>query len=341
MGDVNVTLRQALYALVAFAALVAVGTLGFAVILGESLFDALYRTVITVYTAGLVSAPESTSGKVMTLVLVIWGVGIFLYVFGLVIELTVRGTVTGAWQRRRLRRRVEDLRDHYIICGYGRVGRRVAAEFRESGVRYVVVDDSSEALRAASERGDLHVEGSGTEDEDLAAAGLERAQGLVASIDSDADNLYVTLSARAARPDLLIVARASDEDAAKKLRLAGANRVVQPYSSAGREMATLVLKPQVAAYIDVVATAGGPAFRLEEIEVTARCGQVGRTIGELRVREQTGALIVAQRKRDGRFDVTPTAAATFDEGDILIAVGTDSELRALEELFEPVRAVAG
>ena len=136
---------------------------------------------------------------------------------------------------------MERMADHYIICGYGRVGRRVAAEFRESEIDYVVLDFSPEAIEAAREAGDLYVEGTGTEDEDLREAGLERARGLVASSDSDSDNLYITLSARNARPNLLIVARASDEDAAKKLRLAGADRVVQPYSSAGKEMAKLVL----------------------------------------------------------------------------------------------------
>ena len=132
---------------------------------------------------------------------------------------------------------MERLKEHYIICGYGRVGRRVAAEFREAGIEYAVLDFSPDAIEAAREARDLFIEGTGTEDEDLRAAGLERARGLVASSDSDADNLYITLSARAARPNLLIVARASDEDAAKKLRLAGADRVVQPYSTAGKEMA--------------------------------------------------------------------------------------------------------
>lgn len=333
-------LRHAAYAAAAFAALVAVGTVGFMAILGESALDALYRTVITVYTAGLVAAPESAGAKIFTLVLVVWGVAVFLYVFGLVIELTVSGTVTGAWQERRMRRRVEGLSEHYIICGFGRVGRRVATEFREWGVPYVVLDFTPDALEAARERGDLFIEGSGTEDEDLHAAGLERARGLVASSDSDAGNLYITLSARAARPDLLIVARASDEDAAKKLRLAGADRVVQPYSTAGKEMANLVLKPQVAAFLDIVSTAGGPEFRFEEIEVTKACGQSGKSIRDLRVREQTGAMIVALRKRDGTFEMTPAPDAVFEEGDVLIGVGTPDELRALEDLFAPREAVA-
>jgi voltage-gated potassium channel len=186
----------------------------------------------------------------------------------------------------------------------------------------------------------LFVDGTGTEDEDLQAAGLERATGLVASSDSDADNLYITLSARDARPDLLIVARASDEDAAKKLRLAGADRVVQPYSTAGKEMAKLVLRPQVAAFLDIVSTSGGPELLFEEIEVKDSCPEAGKTIRELRIRQQTGAMIVALRKGDGTFDTTPEADASLDVGDVMIAAGTPEELSRLEELFAPTQTVA-
>ena len=163
---------------------------------------------------------------------------------------------------------------------------------------------------------------------------------MVASSDSDADNLYITLSARAARPNLLIVARASDEDAAKKLRLAGADRVVQPYSTAGKEMAKLVLRPQVAAFLDMVSTSGGPDLQFEEIEVTETCEHAGESIRDLRVREATGAMIVALRKRDGTFDTTPTPEALLEVGDVMIAAGTPDELRRLEELFAPREAVA-
>jgi voltage-gated potassium channel len=225
------------------------------------------------------------------------------------------------------------LRDHYIICGFGRVGRRVAEEFRHEGAQFVVLDFSPAAKAAAEEEDVLFIEGNGTDDEDLQSAGLERARGLVAASDSDADNLYITLSARTANPDLLIVARASSEDASKKLRLAGADRIVQPYQAAGRVMAGLMLRPQVSAFVDVVTSAAGTDLRFEEIEVTAACGQGGKSIRELDVRKQTGALIVALRKRDGSFDTTPTPEARLEVGDVLIAAGTEEELRGLEALF--------
>jgi voltage-gated potassium channel len=335
-----VSARQIGLALGAFAALCVVGMVGFHFISDESLFDALYRTVITVYTAGLVSAPDSVGAKAFTIVLVVWGVAIFLYVFGLVIELAVSGAVGGAWQKRKTRRRVDRLSNHYIICGYGRVGRQVAREFREAGARYVVVDRNPDVLGIARDRDELLIEGSGTDDDTLRAAGLEHAQGLVASSDSDVDNLYITLSARAARPELQIVARASTRDAAEKLALAGANRVVQPYATAGQEMAKLMLRPQVAAFLEIVSTHTGPDLRFEEIVVGSSSGQVGRTIRDLRIRRETGAVVIAIRRVDGSFETTPSPDAALADGDVLIAVGTARELQGLEELFAPQEALA-
>jgi voltage-gated potassium channel len=333
----TVSLRQAAYAGAALGLLVVLGTVGFTLLLDDSPFNALFRTVNTIYTAGLYDAPKSTGAKAFTLLLVVGGVAVFLYVFALLIELAVSGTIGGAWQERRVRRAVSRLRDHFIICGYGRVGRRIAEEFRQLGLAYVVVDVNPDALKPAHERGDLVIEGAGTETGVLAEAGIEHARGLVASSDSDVDNLYITLSAKAARPDLVVVARASTPDAANKLQLAGADRVVQPYATAGLEMAKLAAKPQVAAFLDIVTSAGGPDLSMEEIEVTTTSGTAGRSIRDLRVRHETGALIIAVRTRDGRFDATPSPDAVLGEGDVLIAVGTVAELQQLEELFSADR----
>jgi voltage-gated potassium channel len=234
-------------------------------------------------------------------------------------------------------KRVEQLTDHVIICGYGRVGRRAAREFREVGVPFVVLDFGEEAIAQARARGDLYIQGTGTSDEDLGLTGIADARGLIASSDSDVDNLYITLSARAKRPDLYIVARASTADAAEKLRLAGADRVVQPYASAGLHMANLVLKPQVVEFLDIASTAGGPMpeLRFEEILVDPTCTACGHSIGELRVQDRTGALVIALRKADGSFDPTPGADAVLEAGDVLIGVGTTEEIVRLEALFQP------
>jgi voltage-gated potassium channel len=329
------------YALGAMCIVLLIGTTGFRLSLHEPWLQSFYRAVVSSSLTGLDTVPKNDSARILTIVLVLAGITIFAYIGSLLVEAIARGVIGGMWAERRRRRAIEAQRDHYIICGFGRVGRRVAEEFRHEGAPFVVLDFNPEAIEAAGEQDVLFIEGNGTDDEDLQRAGLERARGLVAASDDDADNLYITLSARAARPDLLIVARASNEEAAKKLRLAGADRIVQPYQAAGRVMASLMLRPQVTAFVDVVTSASGSDLRFEEIEVTEACRQGGKSIRDLDIRRETGALIVALRKRDGSFDTTPTPDAVLEVGDVLIAAGTEDELRALEHIFAPREAVAG
>jgi voltage-gated potassium channel len=328
------------YALGAMVGVLLFGTIAFHAVLDEAWLQSFYRAVVSSSLTGLDTVPPNDSARIVTIVLVLAGITIFAYIGSLLVETIARGVIGGMWADRRRRRAIEALRDHYIICGFGRVGRRVAEEFQHEGSPYVVLDFSLEAKEAAAEAGVLFVEGNGTDDDDLREAGLERARGLVAASDDDADNLYITLSARSVKDDLFIVARASNEDAAKKLRLAGADRIVQPYQAAGRVMANLILRPQVTAFVDVVTTASGNDLRFEEIEVTTACGQGGKSIRDLDIRKETGALVVALRKRDGTFDTTPTPEAVLDIGDVLIAAGTEEELRALEGIFAPRETVA-
>jgi voltage-gated potassium channel len=331
-------LRRISIAVTAIAAIFTSGTIGFAHLLHESWHDALYRTVVTATLTGLDSTPRGVGAEMLTIGIALAGVAIFGYLVAGAIE-AIAHEVAG--EKRRTRRRlrmIDQLNDHFIICGYGRVGRRAAEEFEVSGQPFVVLDFSEDAIEEAKERGVLFVEGSGAEDEDLVRCGIDRAKGLLASADSDAENLYITLSARSKRPELVIVARASGREAERKLTLAGANRVVQPYSSAGTEMAKLALKPQVAAFLELVSSHAGPDLRFEEIEVHADCPQAGRSIRELAIRRTTGAVVIALRKPDGRFDITPNPDEPVDVGDVVIAIGTEPELRALEDVFS-TRAV--
>jgi voltage-gated potassium channel len=337
----NLRLRQSARVVAAVAATLAGGTVAFRLVLDESWLQSFYRAVVTTTLTGLDTVPSTDASRIVSIVLVLAGLTIIAYAGAVIVEAIAGGVLTGALAQRRRDRTIERLRDHFIICGYGRVGRQVAEEFRHSRVPYVVLDRSEEALAAAEEHGDLLVHGDATDDADLGRAGLEHARGLVAASDSDADNLYITLSARAANPALSIVARASDEDAERKLKLAGADRVVLPYSTAGRVMANLVLKPQVTAFLDVVTTATGPDLQLAEIEVRRSCPAAGRTIRDLRIRHETGAIVVALRKPDGSFDTTPEPDTPLDVGDVLIGVGSPDEIRRLEDLFAPPEAVAG
>jgi voltage-gated potassium channel len=326
-------MRRIAIAVVAIVAVFVGGTLGFASLLDESWHDALYRTAVTATLTGLDSTPHGVGAQLLTIGIALSGVAIFGYLVAGALDAIAHEVAGETRKTRRRLRMIDGLNDHFIICGYGRVGRRAAEEFEASGQPFVVLDFSADAIAHAKERDVLFLEGRGSEDEDLARAGIDRAKGLLASADSDAENLYITLSARARCPELTIVARASDKEAERKLTLAGANRVVRPYSTAGIEMAKLALKPQVAAFLELVSSHAGPDLRFEEIEVHRDCPQAGSTIRELAIRRVTGAVVIALRKPDGRFDITPSPDERIEVGDVVIAIGTEPELRALEDLF--------
>jgi voltage-gated potassium channel len=337
----HIRIRQIARLLFAIALTLVAGTVAFHEAVDESWFQSFYRSVVTVTLTGLDSVPVSNGARIVSIVLVIVGITIIAYAGAVIVEAVAGGVVTGALADRRRERTIQRMHDHFIICGYGRVGRRVAEEFRAADVPYLVLDFHEDAVEAAEKDGSLLLEGDATRDENLRRAGLERARGLVAASDSDADNLYVVLSARSVRPDLTIVARASRRDSERKLILAGADRVVLPYTTAGQVMANLVLKPQVTAFLDVVTTATGPDLQLAEIEVHQTCAAAGQTIRELRIRHETGAIVIALRKPDGTFDTTPEPDTPIEVGDVLIGVGTPDEIRALEDLFAPSQTVAG
>lgn len=339
----TITLGHLRIALVAFLFVWVAGAVAFVATLDSEPLDAVYRSTVTISLTGIDNRPGSTGGEITTILLIFGGMAIYAYIAGALVEVVARGVLTGAWGERKRQKMIDALDDHYIICGYGRVGQAVADEFRTAEVPYVVLDFHEDALAVARERGEAWLEGSGTNDGDLERAGIERARGLVAAADSDADNLFITVSARTMRPNLLIVVRASEPETARKLLRAGADRVTQPYATAGSSMAKLVLRPQVAAFLDVVTSEGGPDMRLEEIEVIPGSHCAGKTIRELRLRRETGALVIAIRQRDGSFNATPSPDVELLAGDVLIAVGTDEELGALERLFAPApgETVAG
>ena len=316
------------------------GTIGFMLVIHESWHSALYRTIVTASLTGLDSTPHGLGAEALTIGVVLSGVAIFGYFAAQIVDLIAHNILGGSWKEKRRRKMIDQLRDHIIVCGYGRVGRRAAEELRHAGVPYLVLDFSSDATAAAEELGDLFVQGSGAEDDALVRAGIDRARGILIASDDDGDNMYITLSAKARRPDLKVIARASTEEAERKLRLAGADRVVTPYATAGRVMAQLMVKPQVTSFLNSLTSSDQPGMSFEEIEVKSTCGAVGLTIGELDVAERTGANIVAVRKHGGPLDVRPTKNTLLEEADVIVGVGSPEEIRKLEQMFEPREVVA-
>ena len=333
--------KTSLFVLGAIVLVVVVGTGGYMLIEGWGFLDALYMTVTTISTVGFKEVRElSTAGRIFTVVLILGGAGTILYGLGTMVEYVIKAQLSGVFRRRAVKKQVDKLEDHYIICGYGRVGESVARHFAAQKARFVVIDNDAASLARAESDGFLVVEGDATSDEALEAAGIKKAKGLVAAVGSDAGNIFVTLSARVLNPWLLIVARASFEDTINKLRRAGADRVVSPYGIGGKQMAVLMLKPLVSDYLEVVTGGGELEFRVEELQLTDKCCAVGRSIRDLAVRKQTGSTILAVRRGEtGAFDTNPSPDALLEAGDTVIAIGTPAEITSLEELVGPVKVL--
>jgi voltage-gated potassium channel len=319
--------RRARVAVGALAVVIASGTLGY-VLFGFGLLDALYQTVTTVTTVGFQEVrPLGPGERLFTMGLIVFGVGTVLYALSAVIEGLLEGHLRDQYGRRRMERTIEGMSGHVIVCGWGRVGRAMAGFVSGAETPVVVIDRDPERLEGI---GLPTVVGDATEDAVLRRAGIERARALVAALDTDAGNLFVTVSARALQPSLFVVARARLEGTEEKLRRAGADRVVNPQRIGGARMAAFVLQPNVAEFLDVVMHDGRLEFRLEEVKVTASSPVAGASLRDAHVRDETGALVLALRHPDGRFTTNPEPDQRIAAGDVLIAVGTAAQLGALE-----------
>jgi voltage-gated potassium channel len=320
--------RRLAGAMSALVLVVVMGTLGY-MVLGMSLLQASYQTVTTVSTVGFREVePLSPHGEVFTMVLILVGVGTALYAFGALIETLIEGRLNELLGRRRMEKSILSMHDHVIICGWGRVGRSIASEIEGSGRDLVIVEiDESRVERVPHNV----IVGDATEDSVLRTAGIERAASLVAAVDGDAANSFITLGARALRPDVFIVARARGQSSAEKLARAGADRVVNPQSIGGARMAAFVLQPHVAEFLDVVMHERTLEFRLEEVTVTTDSPVANRSLRETELRDKTGALVLALRDVSGRFDTNPRPDTEIRAGQVIIAIGTQDELDALAE----------
>jgi voltage-gated potassium channel len=310
-------------------ALLVIGTFGLALTEGTSVGFSFVWTLDTIATIGSIGLPEDTGGRILIVFLIVFGVGTLFYALVTVTEFFVAGRLTGLLAERRTQRMIDALSDHHLICGFGRVGRQVSRDLRVAGQPYVVVDDNRENREVADELGAPYLEGRPSEDDTLRRAGIDRACSVLACMDSDAENIFTTLTARELRPDITIVARASVEDSEKKLRRAGADRIISPYKASGAEMARLALHPQVAGVVDVA-----PEYRMEEIEVSENCDGVGKRISEVR----GTATIVALRRTDGKIEPQPRGQRQLAPGDILVAMGTAEAMDRLEATFQSRQA---
>ena len=312
----------------AVALVVAIGSVGY-VALGWPFGDAIYMTGITLTTVGFREVRELDGlGRAWTIVLAIAGVGIIFGSVGLVAQAVLTEAVSGRAEAKRMTHAVAGLQRHLVLCGYGRVGSTVARELAHAGERFVVIDINPASLAVAERDGHLIVVGDATADAVLIEAGIDRARGLITTIDSDANNVYVTLSARALNPGLFIVARANETGSETKLLHAGADRVVSPYSRAGRQIAELAVRPRVADFIDFALSHGELAFSIEEVEIAPNGPLVGRTVAALR---EDGIFALAIVRGEHDYEPNPAADRILVAGENLIVSGSAGILRELRD----------
>ncbi len=307
------------------------GTIGYMLIEDMNFLDALYMTVITLATVGYKEVKELTvNGKIFTMILIFSGFGVFTYTLTTGAKILIEGEIKEVFKKRSMKKRIQHLKGHYIICGYGRMGRIIARELKANNIPFVIIE--KERTNLPDNDDILYIEGDATRDEVLKDAGIEHAKGLITVLSQDSENLYVVLSAKGLKPDLFIVARAAEEGAELKLKRAGADRVVSPYHIGGLRIAHTVLKPTVVDFLEFATGSEHMEIQIEEIQVKKGSGLLGKTIGESGIGKEIGAIIIGIKRADGTMKFNPTSQTIIEEGDILIVLGEAGRLAILEKM---------
>ncbi|MCL4492577.1 MAG: potassium channel protein [Nitrospirae bacterium] len=321
--------KRLILSAVMIALIVAFGVAGYMGIEGWDFLDSLYMTIITLTTVGYKEVHDlSSGGRLFTIFLIIGGVGTVFYALSTGAKLVLEGELQELFGRRRLEKKIKELKDHYIICGYGRMGKIIGRELKVKNEKFAVIEKKPNMPQEKEDS--LILEGDATQDEVLKDAGIERAKGLISVLPTDAENLFVVLSARGLNPGLLIVARAGEEGSEQKLLRAGADRVISPYHIGGLRIAHTVLKPAVVDFIEFATKSGNIDLQMEEITINEGSRLIGLSLDECGIGRDLGIIIVAIRRSTGEMKFNPTFRSTIKSGDTLIALGEISKLKILE-----------
>jgi voltage-gated potassium channel len=315
-----------------------IGTLWYWLVEGWSWEDAAYMTVITLATVGYGEThPLGSRGRLFTIALILLGVINIGYIVNRFTEAIIQGYFQEGIRLQQQRRLMESLTEHYIICGFSRTGRQIAKEFRAEDVPFVVIDSDMESVQRAQTEGYTAYQGDATLDDTLLKVGIERAMCIVAALPSDAENLYIVLSAKTLNSGIRVIARASTEEALQKLRRGGADEVISPYITGGKRMAAAALRPQVLDFVDGILTGADRQLYMEEFLLDpVFCPLVGQSLQKARLRSQSGALVLAIRRLDGTLIGGPTGDTVLMPGDRLIGMGTAEQLRSLNQILGPI-----
>jgi len=329
--------KRLIWGIVTLVAIIAVGTLGYKIIEGWSLFDALYMTIITITTVGYAEVhPLTGGGQTFSIILILGGVGGALFTVTGFVEYMVEGHLGISLGRRQMKNRIARSKDHFIVCGYGRIGREISRVFTQEKVPFVVIDKDKVAIANAEKDDVLYIEADATDEEILKEAGIAQARALIAAVGSDADNTYITLTAHVLRPDIFIEARASSVDAEAKLKRAGAHRITSPNNIGAQRMALLALRPAVVDFVDTVTGQHGRQMHMENITIEENSSLVGITIDD--VRHCTEANVVALGKKTGKVLANPSGDEIISAGDSLVLLGNRHQLSTLDSICETLTA---
>ena len=330
-GEHSFRLQGPILATVLLGSITVGGTIGYMVIEGWSAWDAFYMTVITVTTVGYREVHDlSGAGQAFTVLLLIGGVGAALYTFTLMASIVVEGGLPKRIKRRRTARMLETIKDHFIICGYGRIGSLIAMEFRKQNIPYVVVERDARRGQAAIDDGGLAVEADASREDVLQRVGIGRARGLIAAVSTDAENVYTVLTARQLRPDLFIIGRAEADDAIRKLKHAGANRVISPYHIGAVQMAQTALRPAVVDFMALATSADNVELTLEEVAVAPASRLAGLSLVDANLRQRFSLIVIGIQREDGRMEFNPEPDTAIRSGDKLVVLGPSDSLKLLE-----------
>jgi len=329
----NRLVRRLLSLVAAVGLTLATGTAGFILIERYPAFDAFYMTLITMTTVGYAEVhPLSHAGRVFNSFLIVFGVTTIFIAIGAMTQTIIEREFGEAIGKRRNKRMIDKLKNHHIVCGFGRVGRGAAAELQHAGASFVVVDTDPERVERAIRAGMLAVVADATHDETLRQVGIERAHGLVAALATDADNLFVLLSAKGLNPRIYVAARAAEEGAEAKMRRAGADAVFAPYSITGHRLAQSLLRPHVVQFLDFTTKDIGMDIAIEQVRVSESSEMVDKNLRQMQLSRDVGVIVMAIRRADGQMLFNPTADAAVHAGDFLIVMGSQENLRMLEGL---------
>ena len=324
--------KQLFLALGAIAGVIVIGTTGYSLLEGWSVLDSLYMTIISLTTVGFGEVrPLTAEGKVFTLALILGGVATVTTTLTIGSQILLAGQLQKVMGRRKLEKEIKKIKDHYIICGYGRMGKIICREFLTKPVPFVVIEQGQEEFQKIPSN-ILAIRGNAAEEEVLQEAGIERALGLVAVASSDADNVYIVLTASGLRKDLYIVARAGEAASEQKLLRAGATKVVSPYTIGGTGIANAILRPAVVDFIELVTKREHLELQMEEVMVAKTSPLSGKTVLEAGLRQNLGIIVVAVKKKDGQMEFNPSPPPGLSEGDRLIVLGAGESLGKLEKL---------